>query len=316
MSKHTKAWIALVFICIVWGTTYLAIRVGVMHYPAYLFAGIRQVTAGIILMAAAFAANRKVDWNWEHISRNALIGGLMITMGNGLVTWGEKYIPSGVAALICSMMPIIAVMFNLFSSKKERFNAVIISGLVLGTLGVALIFKDNISDLSKSTYVFGMIATLIATTSWAAGSLISKKNTNQTNPMFNSGMQLFFGGVFLFIISPFVDDYHGIDYANTNALLALGYLIVFGSVLAYAAYNFTLSVLPVGVVTLYAYVNPLVAVIMGYLLMKEPLNIYTILAFITIAVGVYLVNIGYRRQHKNIQQTGTDGAAIALPTEN
>ena len=315
MSKHTKAWIALIFICIVWGTTYLAIRVGVMHYPAFLFAGIRQLSAGIILMLAAFAANKKVDWNREHILRNALIGGLMITMGNGLVTWGEKYIPSGVAALICSMMPIMAVLFNLFSSKRERFNATIIFGMLLGTLGVALIFKDNITDLTNTAYVLGMIATLIATTSWAAGSLISKKNTNQTNPMFNSGMQLFFGGVFLFMFSPFVDDYHNIDYANGSALLSLAYLIVFGSVLAYAAYNFTLSVLPVGVVTLYAYVNPLVAVIMGYLFMKEPLNIYTVFAFLTIAIGVYLVNIGYRRQHKNIQNS-VDDALTALPTEN
>lgn len=134
--------------------------------------------------------------------------------------------------------------------------------------------------------------------------------------MFNSGMQLFWGGVFLFAFSPFVDDYHNIDYANSNALLALGYLIVFGSVLAYAAYNFALSSLPVGVVTLYAYVNPLVAVVMGYLLLKEPLNIYTVLAFVTIAIGVYLVNIGYRRQHKTSVNKEAEDALSALPADS
>jgi len=316
MNRNTKAWLALVFICIVWGTTYLAIRVGVMHYPAFLFAGIRQFSAGIILMLAAYSVNRKVDWNKEHILRNALIGGLMITMGNGLVTWGEKYIPSGVAALICSMMPIFAVLFNLLQSKKEHFNPTIAAGLVLGTAGVGFIFKDNIKDFTNTTYILGMGATLVATASWAMGSLISRKNTKQTNPMFNSGMQLFFGGVFLFAFSPFVDSYDNIDYANANALLSLAYLIVFGSVLAYAAYNFTLSTLPVGVVTLYAYVNPLVAVVMGYLLMNEPLNIYTALAFVTIAIGVYFVNIGYRKQHKHEQQAVAGDDISALPTEN
>jgi drug/metabolite transporter (DMT)-like permease len=316
MNKNTKAWLALIFICIVWGTTYLAIRIGVMHYPAFLFAGIRQLSAGIILMLAAYSVNRKLDWNREHILRNALIGGLMITMGNGLVTWGERYIPSGVAALICSMMPIFAVLFNLAQSKRDHFNATILAGMLLGTVGVGLIFKDSIKDFTNTVYIAGMMATLVATSSWALGSLISKRNTKQTNPMFNSGMQLFWGGVFLFVFSPFIDDYHNIDYANSNALLALGYLIIFGSVLAYAAYNFALGSLPVGVVTLYAYVNPLVAVVMGYLLLKEPLNIYTALAFVTIAIGVYLVNIGYRRQHKTSANKEAEDALSALPADS
>lgn len=287
-----------------------------MHYPAFLFAGIRQLSAGIILMLAAYSVNRKLDWNREHILRNALIGGLMITMGNGLVTWGERYIPSGVAALICSMMPIFAVLFNLAQSKRDHFNATILAGMLLGTVGVGLIFKDSIKDFTNTVYIAGMMATLVATSSWALGSLISKRNTKQTNPMFNSGMQLFWGGVFLFVFSPFIDDYHNIDYANSNALLALGYLIIFGSVLAYAAYNFALGSLPVGVVTLYAYVNPLVAVVMGYLLLKEPLNIYTALAFVTIAIGVYLVNIGYRRQHKTSANKEAEDALSALPADS
>ncbi len=316
MSKNTKAWIALIFICIAWGTTYMAIRIGVMHYPAFLFAGIRQLSAGILLMAIAYMANRQTDWNREHILRNALIGGLMITMGNGLVTWGERYIPSGVAALICSMMPIFAVLFNLLSSRREHFNTTIALGLLLGTIGVGLIFKDSIKDFTNTAYIAGMIATLIATSSWAFGSIVSKRNTRQSNPMFNSGMQLFFGGAFLFLLSPLVDDYTNIDYSNKAALLSLVYLIIFGSVIAYAAYNFALSTLPVGVVTLYAYVNPLVAVVIGYLLMKEPLDQYTILAFITIIAGVYLVNRGYRRQHRYMEEPDPEDAIAAFPVEN
>ncbi len=103
MKGNTKAYIALIFVCIVWGTTYMAIRVGVMHYPAFLFAGIRQTIAGVILMLIALFFSREKDLSRSNILRQVLVGFLMLTMGNGCVTWGEKYIPSGIAALICSI---------------------------------------------------------------------------------------------------------------------------------------------------------------------------------------------------------------------
>src|SRR4051812_33374279 len=120
MAKTTKAYIALVFICIVWGTTYLAIRVGVMHYPAFMFAGVRQSVAGIILMCIALLLSRKKDLSMRNISRQMLVGFLMLTIGNGCVTWGEQYVSSGITALICSMMPLFAVSFNLLSSKRDH----------------------------------------------------------------------------------------------------------------------------------------------------------------------------------------------------
>ncbi len=298
MTKQTKAYLGLIFICIVWGTTFLAIRVGVMHYPAFLFAGVRQTIAGIILMVAALSRNSTKDLSRSNLARQMLIGFLMLTLGNGFVSWGEKYIPSGISALLCSLMPLVAVVFNLFSSRKDHFNAMIGMGLLLGFCGVGLIFRHNISEMTTPAYIGGIAATLFATSSWALGSIINKKDKTPVNPFFNSGMQLFFGGIFMLIMSPAIDTYKGVEWWNADALLAMVYLIIFGSALAYAAYMYTLSVLPIGIATLYAYVNPLIAVVAGYFFLKEDISIYTALAFVTIAISVYLVNKGYRNQHK------------------
>lgn len=303
MKPATKAYICLAFVCIVWGTTYLALAIGVKHYPAFLFAGVRQFISGIILMAFAFAANRNADLSARNILRQMLIGFLMLTIGNGCVTWGEKVVPSGVAALICSSMPIFAVIFNLAAGRSEKLNALIGGGMLLGACGVALIFRQSISQLSDTQYLLGMLAILLATLSWALGSIVNKKYAATSSPFLNAGMQLFFGGVFMLILSPFTDDYTGLQLWNEEGLLALLYLIVFGSVLTYAAYMYTLSKLPVGIATIYAYVNPLVAVVLGYFILHEELSVFTALAFAAIASSVFMVNKGYRMQHKTENET-------------
>ena len=318
MKTNSKAYIALIFVCIVWGTTYMAIKVGVTCYPAFLFAGVRQTIAGLILMLVALLVSKQKDFTSRNILRQMLVGFLMLSLGNGCVSWGEKYIPSGIAALLCSMMPLFAVLFNLLSSKKDHFNATIGLGLLLGTCGVGLIFRHNLADMTKPEYIGGMAAVLIATASWALGSIINKKHIDPVNPFFNSGLQLFFGGLFMFIISPMVDNYNGLQLWNKDGLLALLYLITFGSVLAYAAYMYALSKLPVGIATIYAYINPLIAVIVGYLVLKEELNIYTGLAFVTIAISVFLVNVGYRKQHKNESKNSKIAEAFpeSVPAES
>jgi drug/metabolite transporter (DMT)-like permease len=270
----------------------------VLHYPPFLFAGVRQTISGIILMLLALAANRNTDISVKNILRQGLVGFLMLTMGNGLVTWGEKVVPSGIAALICSAMPLFAISFNLISSRTERLNAMIGSGLLLGLGGVALIFRQSLAEMGNSKYLFGIVGILVATSSWALGSVVNKKNIKPVNPFFNSGMQLLAGGLFMLVISPFADDFSGFTPFNREGLLSLAYLIVFGSVLAYAAYMYCLSHLPVGVATIYAYVNPLVAVVLGYLILNEEVNIYTAMAFAAIISSVYLVNRGYNQQHK------------------
>lgn len=295
MSTHSKAWIALVFICIAWGTTYLGIKVGLQALPPFLMAGSRQLLAGMIIFLMAFGNKSPKDLSRNNIARQALIGFLLITLGNGLVSWAEAFIPSGVAALLCATMPIMSVLLNVTIQKTERINSLVVTGMIVGFLGVALNFRDSVKDLSNSDYILGIVATLTATVTWAYGSIISKKNNPDSNPIFNSALQVSFGGLFLLIFSPAVDNYEHINLQDTEGLLAIVYLIIIGSVLAYTAYMYALKHLPVGLVMVYAYINPLVAVLLGWWLVNEPLTIYTMLSFLCIVSGLFLVNKGYKK---------------------
>ncbi len=306
MTRHTKALLALLYICIIWGTTYLSIRIVVQLFPSFLFAAIRQFISGTIIILIALAINRKADLSRKNILHQAMVGFLLITMGNGFVSWGEKYIPSGVAALICSLMPLSSVLMNM-AIAKEKINTPIFLGMITGFCGIAFIFKDNLADLANTSYMFGMIFTFVATSCWTLGSVLNKKYASPTNPIFNSGLQLFFGSIGLFILSPFLDDYTNINFWQPAVVWNMIYLIIFGSILAYTLYMYALQQLQVGIVSLYAYVNPLVAVLLGYWVLNEQLTWYTAAAFVAIVSGVYLVNLGYRKKHK---QTETEKTAL------
>lgn len=293
MRPQTKAFLCLAFISLAWGTTYYAIRVGAAHYPPFIYAAIRQFCAGAILLLIGY--RKKWRFSWREMGHHAAVGFLLITMGNGVVTWGEQEVPSGVAALICSIMPAIAVVINLSISKNETMNARIIGGLALGLAGVAVIFKNNIDDLSNPHYLMRIIGIFLATTCWAGGSVLNKHRRTQDTPTFNSGLQLFFGGLFLIPASLLFDNYETAQWQNVDAFWSLVYLIIIGSVLAYSAYMYALRQLPTGIVMTYAYINPLVAVLLAYFLNDGNVTLLTGISFLLITLGVWLVNRGYRR---------------------
>jgi drug/metabolite transporter (DMT)-like permease len=301
-NSKTRAYLSYVFIALVWGTTYLGIKVAVAHYPPFLMAGVRQVVSAGIMLAIAWGMNRDVNLERRNILQNAIIGFLMISVGNGVVSWAEKFVPSGVAALVCSTMPISVVAINLAIHREERLNASILVGMLLGFGGVALIFKNDVAALADPTYLAGILALLAATIGWGSGSILSKRWGTRTNPMFDSGMQVLFGGLFLLVTSPLADDYGKADWYNVEAFWALLYLIIFGSVIAFTAYRYALKTLPVGFVTSYAYINPLVAVLLGYLV-GEPTSAWTALSFLAIITGVFIVNRGYRQQQRQTESS-------------
>lgn len=297
MTNQTKAYIAYAAICIIWGTTYLAISVAVKYYPPYLMAGVRQVVSGIILGAIALMFSKKVDLSRRNLLQQCLVGFLLITMGNGLVTWAEQYIASGVAALICSTMPISTVLINIVNGK-EKFNVRVLLGMLLGFAGVALVFHDSLMHPHEegAYFYWGIIALFVATFSWALGSILNKRNVSSVNSLFNAGLQIILGGAFMLIISPFVDDYTNFEIWHVDGFWAFSYLVVFGSILAYAAYMYALKVLPVGFVTSYAYINPIVAVFLGSFWLGEPMNVYTFIALFMIIAAIFVVRSGYKKQ--------------------
>ncbi len=294
MPEQNKrlAYFSYAFIAIVWGTTYLAIKIAVEAYPAFLMAGTRQVAAALLMIPLLFIGkkNRGI-FSKKLLARNATIGFLMITVGNGVVSWAERIVPSGVAALVCSMMPISVVLISFFSGRKHALNALTVGGMLLGFAGVAVIFRADVAALGNRQYLLDILALLGATTSWGAGSLLMKRWANPENPTLDVMLQIFSGGLFLLLLSPLFESYSGVTWWNPQALLCWLYLIVFGSIGAMLAYKYALKHLPVSFVTSYAYVNPLVAVVLGAFF-GETLNIWTGLAFALIISGVYLVNRG------------------------
>jgi drug/metabolite transporter (DMT)-like permease len=301
--NNTKAYLALFTICIVWGTTYLAMLIGVSSFPAFLFSGIRHFTAGLLIWLSLPFLKRKVNLTRKDIINQIIPGVLMLALGNGTIGWAEKYIPSGLAALIVSIMPVYVVIINFITGKgKGTLNGKIIFGLLLGCAGIVLIFRDNLSDLTDTKYLMGVLVTFAASLSWAAGTIFMKRNSANTDSYVNTAVQLTSGGVALLISSPFLDDLSQLQHIKPDSLWALGYLIIFGSLLSFLCYTYAVKKLPVGLVSIYAYVNPLIAVSLGFALNNEKVTPITIVAFITTITGVFWINRGYKTNNKIITQ--------------
>lgn len=301
MERRTYLpYLALAAVCIIWGTTYLALRIAVLHFPPFLFTAIRQTTAGLVLLAIMLALGKAVLPSRSHLLRQAIGGFFMISLGNGLVAWAEMHIPSGVAAIICSLMPVIVIVMNVMINREEKPNFPILTGVILGLAGIVVMFGEHLDGFSRTGYIVGIAFTFTAVLAWAGGSIWIKKKNIQSNPFVNAGLQMFFGGFLLFPLSFAFDDLTNVTW-SAEVAWSLLYLIIFGSLIAYASYAYALRKLPMTIVSLYAYINPLVAVLLGWIVLNEPLNIRIWLAILLTITGIYIVNKGY--QLRNIWRT-------------
>jgi len=287
------AYLALATVCIVWGTTYLVLRIGVTQFPPFLFSMIRFLIAGPILIIFMLTIGKQKWPDRKTLMNQAVSGFFMLTLGISIVGWAEMYISSGVAAIICSMMPIWTVLINVLVLKDEKSNWLIALGLLTGLSGIILIFGEHLSEFSDSNYLLGIILTFAANLSWAIGSIWVKKKNQNVNPFLGSGLQMLFGGLFMIPLTLLLDDYSNIHFSNEIAL-SLAYMILIGSVGAYACYSYAIKKLPMTLVSLYAYINPIVAVILGSLVLGEKLNLRVAIAILITIAGIYIVNRGYQ----------------------
>lgn len=294
MKINQKAYLALGVVCIVWGTTYLSMRIGVKTFPPLLFSGIRQTIAGLLIFLFLILSGKYTKISKRDFNRQAIQGVLMITLGNGLVGWSERYIPSGLAALIVSVMPVYVVAINYFSGFDTKpLNKNIILGLILGCAGIGLIFRDNVQDLGNPDYFKGILVTFTACLFWASGSVYAKYNPTDTTALTNSAIQLSSGGLILLIGGLLFDNIHEIDTVSAESIYALIYLIIFGSLLTYICFLYALENLPVGLASIYAYINPIIALLLGTLILDETITWITGLALATTLIGVWYLKKGY-----------------------
>ncbi len=282
--------LALVTLYLVWGSTYLAIRVVVETIPPFTSSAVRFLIAGAVLYLLAIrsgdAANDRpgrLEW------RDAVIvGGLLLAGGNGLLAVGEQTIPSGIAALIIATLPIwMAILGRAFFGIV--LTRTIVAGTVIGFVGVAVLIGPSAGGGSFDP--FGVLVVLLSPVFWATGSLYSRTAHAPRRPLVATGMQMLGGSAVLFVIALVTGDVFEVRLAEitTASLAAVGYLIVVGSLIGYTAYIWLLRVAPISLVATYAYVNPVVAVFLGWLILGEPLEPRTIVAGAIIVAAVAVI---------------------------
>ncbi len=302
----SKVWLALLALYIVWGSTYLGIKVAIETIPPFFHAGIRFLISGIILVVWQRSAGHSMPTRRQWISA-AIIGTLLLLGGNGLVSWAEQFIPSGIAALIIGSVPMFLVVAEALrpNGVKPTWRAIV--GLLIGFVGIfILVGPAEISGSTTKLNPFGVLALLGACVTWAGGSIYSKTADLPKSSLMNTGAQMLMGSVSLFIVSLSTGELHGWDITavSIRSIYGLSYLILIGSLVGFASYGWLLQNAPISLVATYAYVNPIVAVILGNWIGNEPLEPRIWAAAAIIIGAVMFINTRSKPQVKKEASQG------------
>jgi len=273
--------------------------------PGFIFAGLRNILAGFLTCAFFLLKGHKVpnrDILWIMVKR----GFLLVVVGNALVHWAEQYISSGLAAILAAMVPLWVAVISVSMFNTAKMNSKIILGLILGFVGILSIFWESLEDFSNTAYVGGIIAMVIAAFGWALGSVYSGLRRVNINLVYGAGLQMLTGGIIASLIGLTIGERVNLLELPMISIWAMLYLALIGSILTYNAYMYTLSILPPTQVSIYAYINPIVAVILGWLILDEKLNWLISLSVGVTLLGVYMVNRGFNIKKIKIDQTESD----------
>ncbi len=294
--ERALAYAAFAIVCTVWGTTYLAIRVALDTIPPLLLTGARFIIAGLIMLAIAKLRGEAIPRDRRTLANLALIGLLMVGIGNLSVVWAEQWVPSGIAALLVATAPFWMAMIETFRTGGERLNVQSGIGMLIGFAGVAALVTPGASGGGWSLgFLLGALAIQIGGISWQGGSAHAKYTRGHVPLLSAAALQRLFGGVIGTVIGFAIGDAPRVSF-TPRTLAAMAYLTIFGSVIAYSAYVYALAHLRTTTTALYAYVNPVVAVFLGWLILSEPLTWISVAAMIVILFGVALVQTsGWRR---------------------
>lgn len=287
--------LALCFVSFFWGTTWIASKEGVKHMPALQLAAIRQFIGGILYVA--FFLYKKEAWpkgkQWKTI---VILSVLNFALSNGLSTWGVKYISSGLGAIINAVFPLWIVIISFF--RGEKLARLAIFGLMISFGGVCVIFYEHLTDFLQPDFRFGILLSLTATISWAFGSLYTKKKAATFNPYFSLGLQMLISSLMLFAVTGATGT--GVNILSIPAISwwSIAYLVIIGSVLTFIAFIYMLQKLPPEINSIYAYINPIVAVLLGALIFGESLTMPIAIGGGITIFGLYMVNHSIRKTRR------------------
>jgi drug/metabolite transporter (DMT)-like permease len=282
--------VAFAAVYLVWGSTYLAIRIGIESFPPLILAGLRHLTAGLILYPVLRwkTGIRPTAANW----RTAVVTGtLLLFVGNGGVSWAEQVVPSGITALLVATVSLWLVIVDWLRPGGVRPVPRVVVGLLMGFAGLALLVGPAHLGGSERVDPRGAAVLVIASLAWACGSLYSKHGGMPSSPMLGVAMQSLAGGVILLIVGLFAGEFQALHFGaiSLRSWLALAYLIVFGSGIGFSAYIYILHKSTAARVATYAFVNPVVALFLGWLIAGESITLRTVIAAAVILTAVILV---------------------------
>ncbi len=304
---RVKVWIALLALYIVWGSTYLGIRFAVETIPPFLHAFVRFLVSGLILVAWRRMAGD--PWPTPRQWRDAGIVGLFLLVGgNGLVSVAELTVPSGIAALVVGSTPLWLTTLEALRPGGAKPNLLVILGILVGFIGIfILVGPSDLANMQMAVEPVGVTLLLMATFLWASGSIFSKTADLPPSSLMNTGIQMLVGSLGLLIASLLAGEWGGFDPAqvSSTSLWGLIYLIFFGSLVGFTSYIWLLKNAPISLVATYAYVNPIVAVILGSLLAAEDLTPRIGIAAAIIIGSVVLINVS-RQSRIQLQEISSD----------
>lgn len=288
MSETRRAHLAWIVVCLVWGTTYLGIRIALETIPPFLMAACRWIVAGSLIIGA-------LKWRGERLpparswSSLAVLGFLLLAVGNGGVAWAEQTVPSGLTAVLVAMAPFWMVGIEALMPDGERLTARRVTGLIVGFSGiVVLVWPEIHVGPAGFGFLGGVVALQIACFGWAVGSTYARRHAREENVLANAALQMLFGGLILLVAALASHEWAAFAL-NWRTATALAYLTVVGGAGGFSAYAYALKHLPVSTVSLYAYANPVIAVALGTLALNEPFGMRMALGAGVVLLGMALV---------------------------
>jgi drug/metabolite transporter (DMT)-like permease len=296
VARTHRLTVVLCFISIyfIWGSTYLAIRYAVETIPPLYTAGLRHLIAGTILLAWCMA--KRLRPTWQQIRASIIIGVFFFLIGHGTLHWAEQKVPSGLASLLIASEPLWVFLLTAVAARQWRLNAPLLSGIALGFGGVGLLMGRSALNSGPGVFV-GSLAVVIGALSWSVGIVYSRRSHLSGHPLLLSALSLLAGSVQLLLVGTALGEYRGFSFASVSvrSWLALGYLIVFGSVVAFTAYNWLLEHYSPTLVATHTYVNPIVAVLFGWFFAGEAVTFNVLLSAALVIGAVMLVDRGMTR---------------------
>ena len=300
MAHQKKAYLALTVTSLVWGTTWVASKMGVSHMPAFELASIRQLLWGSIYVSFFLLRGEGLPTKKQFLWLIPMAF-LMFVSSNGIATYGLQFITSGLDSLIAALYPLSVVLIERFYFKAIKITAQTMIGLLLGLLGIAFIFYKDSLLVHGSHYALGVGLSLFAMITWSVGSIIISRNKINMNAYYSIGWQMLISAVTMGLFTLFTGNYiplHEIPAISWGVII---YMVIGGSVFAFIAFIYSMKHLNPAIASLYAYINPIVAIWVGSLLLNEELSFSSIIGTLCTLIGVYLVNRSLKNQKDPVE---------------